>query len=112
MANNPKLEESYKVLQTVRDKADDKDAISKYIPGAFIVIPDVNEERAIKYLSGLIGLGIEDSTPLMDWYYSPFRKGRIQTDFWVSFGPVGDKQLLETPEDFYDFYVGDNNDQI
>ena len=48
----------------------------------------------------------------MEWYYSPFRKGRIHTDFWVEFGPVGDKQLIETPEDFYDFYVGNKNDKI
>lgn len=106
------VEELDAIIEAQQKKEAAEDAISKYIPGAFIVIPDVNEERAIKYLSGLIGLGVEDSTPLMDWYYSPFRKGRIQTDFWVSFGPVGDKQLLETPEDFYDFYVGEKNDQI
>ena len=106
------VEELDAIIKAQQKKEAAEDAISKYVTGAYIIVPDVNEERAIKYLSGLIGLGIENDTPLMDWYYSPFRKGRIQTDFWVSFGPVGDKQLLETPEDFYDFYVGEINDQI
>ena len=106
------VEELDAIIEAEQKKDAAEDAISKYIPGAFIVIPDVNEERAIRYLSGLIGLGLETDSALMDWYYSPFRKGRFHTDYWVSFGPVGDKQLIETPEDFYDFYVGDNNDQI
>lgn len=100
------------IIEAQQKKEAAEDAIYDYVPGAYIVIPDANEERAIRYLSGLIGLGIENNSALMDWYYSPFRKGRNHTDFWVSFGPVGDKQLIETPEQFYDFYVGDKNDKV
>ena len=106
------VEELDAIIEAEQKKQAVEDAVADYVPGAFIVIPDANEERAIRYLSGLIGLGLETNSALMDWYYSPFRKGRVHTDFWVSFGPVGDKQLLETPEQFYDFYVGNKNDEV
>ena len=106
------VEELDAIIKAEQKKQTVEDAIADYVPGAFIIVPDANEERAIRYLSGLIGLGLETDSALMDWYYSPFRKGRIHTDFWVSFGPVGDKQLIETPEQFYDFYVGDKNDKV
>lgn len=73
--------------------------------GFFHSIPNPNEETAIKLLSGLIGLGISNDSPLMDWFYAHDREGRKNKSFWVAFGPVGDRQLLETPEQFYDFYV-------
>ena len=106
------VEELDAIIEAQQKKQAVEDALDNYIRGFFHSIPDINEERAIKYLSALIGLEITDDSPLMDWYYSPTREGRIQKDFWVSFGPVGDKQLLETPEDFYDFYVGNKNDEV
>ena len=106
------VEELDAIIEAQQKKETVEDALSDYVKGAFFIMPDVNEERAIRYLSGLIGLSTAEDSALMSWYYSPFRKGRVHTDFWVQFGPVGDKQLIETPEDFYDFYVGDKNDKI
>lgn len=106
------VDELEEIIEAQQKKDVAAEFLEKYVKGAFMVIPDVNEERAIRYLSGLIGLGIETDSPLMDWYYSPSRSGSVNTDFWVSFGPVGDKQLLETPEQFYDFYVGNKNDEV
>ena len=104
------VEELNKIIDSQEKKQAVDNALDNYVKGFFHSVPDVNEERAIKYLSGLIGLGIDDDSPLMDWYYSPNRSGNVNTDFWVAFGPVGDKQLLETPEQFYDFYVIDSRE--
>lgn len=102
------VEELDAIIEAQQKKEAVEKALDNYVRGCFHNVPDVNEERAIKYLSGLIGLSIDDDSPLMDWYYNTEREGRINNGFWVSFGPVGDKQLLETPEDFYDFYAGED----
>ena len=106
------VEELDAIIEAQQKKEAAEKALCDYIRGFYHIVPDANEERAVRYLSGLIGLEIEADSPLMEWYYSPTREGRIQKDFWVEFGPVGDRQLLETPEQFYDFYVGNKNDEV
>lgn len=96
------------IIEAQQKKQVVEDALDNYIRGFFHSIPDINEERAIRYLSALIGLEITDDSPLMDWYYSSSRNGRINEDFIVSID--GEKYALMTPEDFYDFYVGERND--
>ena len=86
-------------------------ALDNLESGFYHSLPNINEENAIRLLSGLIGLGIKDDSPLIDWFYNTSRNGRINNDFWVSFGPVGDRQLLQTPEQFYDFYVIDSKEE-
>lgn len=110
LTKNEFVEELNKIIDAQKKKQAVDSALDNYEHGFFHSTPDVNEERAIKYLSGLIGLGIGDDSPLIDWYYSPSREGDSNSDFWVSFGPVGDKQLLETPEQFYNFYVIESKD--
>ena len=81
------------------------DALNNLETGFCHSLPNTNEETAIRLLSGLIGLGISDNSPLLDWFYTHDRDGRKNKSYMVSFGPVGDMQLLETPEQFYDFYT-------
>jgi hypothetical protein len=102
------VEELNKIIDSQKKKQAVDNALDNYVKGFFHSVPDVNEERAIKYLSALIGLEITDDSPLMDWYYSPSRNGRINEDFIVSVDE--EKYALMTPEDFYDFYIGERND--
>lgn len=99
------VEELNKIIDSQKKKQVVDNALDNYVKGFFHSVPDVNEERAIKYLSGLIGLGISDDSPLLDWYYSPSRNGDSNIDFFVSLESDTEPQLLETPEQFYDFYV-------
>jgi hypothetical protein len=78
------VEELDAIIEAQQKKQAVEDALDNYIRGFFHSIPDINEERAIKYLSALIGLEMSDDSPLMDWYYSPSRNGRINEDFIVS----------------------------
>lgn len=104
------IEEITAIIEAQQKKQIIEDGLNGYIKGVFHCVPDANEERAVRYLSGLIGLGIDSDSPLMEWYYSPFRDGDENTDFCVEVD--GEKQILVTPEDFYDFYCGDQNDKI
>ena len=104
------VEELDAIIEAQQKKQTVEDALDNYIRGYFHSIPDINEERAIKYLSALIGLEMTDDSPLVDWYYNSSRKGRINEDFIVSCEK--EKYALMTPEDFYDFYCGGQNDKI
>lgn len=102
------VEELDAIIEAEQKKFVIEEAFNNYEHGFFHSIPDINEERAIRYLSALIGLEITDDSPLIDWYYCTTRDGRHNKDFIVTVD--GKKFLLATPEDFYDFYVGENND--
>lgn len=45
-----------------------------------------------------------DEAPFVEWWFSPWRKGKINTSYDVKHEGVETK--LNTPEKFYDFYEG------
>lgn len=99
------VEELNQIIFAQEKREEIETKMSEYIKGFRFPIPDANEERAIRYLSGLIGLGIDNDSPLLDWYYSPFRHGVLNNGFVVRIEDEEPKTLA-TPEDFYDFYCG------